>query len=140
MSAHALLTARNQDPSAALLGEIAIGKGTGDAAVDVRTLKVLANLAVVTGANAIRWKDNTAELVTKGIEREIAALGPEALRPSQTIVSTDGFVYARLFGNRLLCVNTERFAAHESELRSMRLPGGSLKLTLEPDEVRIVEL
>ena len=103
-------------------------------------LRMFAHLALVSGANAVVWKKNTAELVTDGLAREIAAFGPEALVPSPTIVSTDGFVFARLFGNTLVCVNTERFAAHESVIRSVRLPKGELKLALAPDEVRVVSL
>ena len=138
--ARKIVTARKRDPGAALSCSVEVGTGTGDLEKDLGMLRMLAHLALVSGANAIVWKKNTAELVTDGLAREIAAFGPEALVPSPTIVSTDGFVFARLFGNTLVCVNTERFAAHESVLKSKRLPGGSLKLTLAPDEVRVMTL
>ena len=138
--ARKIVTARKRDPGAAFSCSVEVGTGTGDLEKDLGMLRMLAHLALVSGANAVVWKKNTAELVTDGLAREIAAFGPEALVPSPTIVSTDGFVFARLFGNTLVCVNTERFAAHESVLKSKRLPGGSLKLTLAPDEVRVMTL
>ena len=136
--AQKLLAARQSDPSAGVFGVIEIGKGTGAVAVDLKTLRAVAYLAWLSGANGIHWKDNTVRLVTDVIERELNALGPEGLRQTPTIISTDGFVFARLVGDKLVCVNTERLAAHESVLKSVRLPKGELKLTLEPDEVRIV--
>ena len=138
--ARKIVTARKRDPGAALSCSVEVGTGTGDLEKDLGMLRMLAHLALVSGANAVVWKKNTAELVTDGLAREIAAFGPEALVPSPTIVSTDGFVFARLFGNTLVCVNTERFAAHESVIRSVRLPKGELKLTLAPDEVRVMTL
>ena len=138
--AQKLLEARQSDPSAGVFGVIEIGKGSGDVALDLKTIRAVAYLAYLSGANGIHWKNNAVRLVTDAIERELAALGPAGLRQTPTIISTDGFVFARLIGDKLVCVNTERFAAHESVLKSKRLPGGSLKLTLEPDEVRIVTL
>ena len=138
--ARKIVTARKRDPGAALSCSVEVGTGTGDLEKDLGMLRMFAHLALVSGANAVVWKKNTAELVTDGLAREIAAFGPEALVPSPTIVSTDGFVFARLFGNTLVCVNTERFAAHESVIRSVRLPKGELKLALAPDEVRVVSL
>ena len=138
--ARKIVTARKRDPGAALSCVIEIGRGNGDAALDSHMLRVLAHLALVSGANAVVWKKNTMKDVTDGVEREIAALGPAALVPSPTIVSTDGFVFARLFGNTLVSVNTERFAVHESTLKSKRLPGGSLKLLLKPDDMCVMEV
>lgn len=138
--AQKLLTARQSDPTAGLFGVIEIGKGTGDVAADLRAIRAVAYLAYLSGVNGISWKNNTVELFTNEIERELAAFGSEGLAQTPTIVSTDGFVFARLIGDKLVAVNTERLAAHESVLRSVRLPKGELKLTLALDEVRVVPL
>lgn len=151
-------------------GEIDLSASSGDAEADARAIRSLAYLGFVAGGQAIWWQTNALnsrlERVTsrphvqtdldaffaaesgplanlqaaQTVAVEIAALGPDVLRPARTIVSTDGFVFARRIGDKLIAVNTERRAAHPSVLKGPELPNGSLTLTLDPDEVRVLAL
>ena len=159
-----LLAARRAaGPLAPLAAQIAMDAVSEDLEGDRRSLKTLAALAVIGGANGIDWdfskctrSVNALSSHAEDVERYFAALGSDFAGFGYRVTSADGVLYAKVMAKGLLVVSTERFATRESILRLPALAGrelvddtgrlykvsrkGELELKFAPDEVRAFRL